>query len=226
MFNKDLFTYNEETHTGTYNGEPIPSITQCLGVMFPMNENIPTKRLENASDKGTTIHSAIETLNTYFDNPFEYQHNIDVVVEIAGKVAKHKNIPELVDYACMIATYKLKPFNYEELVFLLDENGDLICYGHYDCTFQAMEDIEPFRQDRLYMCDFKTTSTFEKQRNALQLSAYALAYEQASKNLIDSVFGMWLRNGAKIVPLKRHDNQYIIQLFKKLKELWLNTLNQ
>lgn len=231
-FNQDLFIYNKETHTGTYEGKPIPSVTQLLEILFPMSEDIPQKRLEQAADRGTTIHEAIEQINEYFDNPFDYQHNIDVAIEVAEKVANYKNIPELIDYVSFIATYKLRPYDYENLIFLLDENGELICFGHYDCVFQATQDIrvgetDLFIEDYLYMFDFKTTSLFAKKKTQLQTSIYSLAYEQMSKNFISNTYGLWLRDdSAKLIPLHRQDNKYVIELCKQLKTIWLNTLSQ
>ena len=220
MFNRDLFKYDPSTHTGTYNGELVPSVTQLVDILYPMDSDIPQERIENAAKHGTIVHEAIEQLNEYFDNPFDFKHNIRTVVEVADKVAKYKNIPELLDYAGVLGAYKLRPFDYEELIFLLDEKGDLICYGHYDFTAMAQEDNVLFMEDRLYLFDVKTTSLFNRKKVAFQESIYALAYEQNSKNYITNIFGLWLENGAKIIPLARMDNDYLVKLCKQLAKVW------
>lgn len=226
MFNQELFIYDKETHTGTYNGELVPSVTQLLEVMFPLSDNIPQDRLNKAAERGTTIHEAIELLNSYFDNPLSFKQNISEVIDTIAK----KDVPELIDYVSFISAYKLRPFDYENLIFLLDEKGELICYGHYDCTYLATQDItvnetDLFRENYLYMFDYKTTSLFAKKKTQLQLSIYALAYEQMSKNFISNIYGLWLREGIKLIPLYRQDNKYIIELCKKLKELWRKERN-
>lgn len=228
-FNRDLFVYDPDTHKGIYNGQPVPSVTQLLDILYPMNSDIPSERVEQAAKRGTTIHEGIEILNEYFDNPFGWEHNISVVSEIVQQVAEHKKIPELIDYVSFIATYKLKPFDYEELIFLLDENGDLICFGHYDCTYQATQDItigdkDLFIEGYLYLFDYKTTSEFYRRKVQLQESIYALAYEQMSRNFISNIYGLWIREGIKLIPLQRQDNKYVIELCKKLKEIWLKSL--
>ena len=220
MFNRDLFSYDPQTHTGTYEGKPIPSVTQLVDILYPMDSDIPQERIDNAAKHGTLVHEAIEQLNEYFDNPFDFSHNMSVIVEVASKVANFKNLPELLDYVGVLSAYKLKPFDYEELIFLLDENGDLICYGHYDFTAMAQEDNVLFMEDRLYLFDVKTTSLFNRKKVAFQESIYALAYEQNSKNYITNIFGLWLENGAKIIPLVRMDNGYLIKLCKQLMEVW------
>lgn len=225
MFDRNLFTYDEENHLGYYNGVLVPSTTQLLDIVFPLDKDIPTERLVNASERGTEIHELIETLNSYFDNPFEYKHNLEVVNEVAKNLSNKAGKKELKDYVAFLNAYKLKPFDYEELIFLLDENGDLICYGHYDCTFQAtqdisVDDIDLFRENQLYMVDFKTTSLFAKKKTQLQLSIYALAYEQSSKNFITNIYGLWLREGVKLIPLNRQDNTYVIKLCKELRKIY------
>ena len=48
MFDRKLFTYNEETHTGFYNGEVVPSCTQLINVLYPLDERIPEENLKKA----------------------------------------------------------------------------------------------------------------------------------------------------------------------------------
>ena len=130
MFNRDLFVYNEETHEGTYQGQRVPSVTQLVGILFPLSEDIPQDRLENAASHGTLVHDAIAQLNEYFDPHFPYETNLDFVIDVATKIAQTKDLPELIDYVCMLSAFKLKPYEYEQLVFLCDEEGELICFSH------------------------------------------------------------------------------------------------
>lgn len=217
MFDRKLFTYDEENHLGYYDGKLVPSVTQLVDIMFPYDEDIPQERLDNAATRGTKIHGGVETINTYFDNPYSFEENLQEAID----EVQETNSQELIDYISLIATFKLRPFDYEEMVFLLDENDELICYGHYDLTCQALKDYDPlFIADRLYLFDIKTTSLFEKKKVDFQESIYATAYEQSSGNTIDNIFGIWLREGAKLIPLIRMTNNAVIKTCKQLKEVW------
>ena len=220
MFNRDLFEYDPNTHIGKYEGKVVPSVTQLLDILYPYNEDIPQERLTKAAEHGTKVHSAIETLNAYFDNSLSFEVNLEESIDIAKTVKKNQKSNEIIDYVSVLSAYKLQPFDYEELIFLLDEQGELICFGHYDCTMLARQDIAFFQEDRLYLTDFKTTSLFDKKKVKLQLNIYALAYEQMSKNFIDNVFGFWFDESPKLIPLGRYENTYVIQMAKLLKEQW------
>lgn len=220
MFDRTKFEYDPSTHIGKYEGKVVPSVTQLLDILYPYSEDIPQERLKAKAEYGTKVHNAIEKINTYFDNPFGFEHNIEVVREVGIGMSKALELTELVDYVSVLSAYKLQPFDYEELIFLLDEEGELICFGHYDCTMLARQDIAFFQEDRLYLTDFKTTSLFDKRKVKLQLNIYALAYEQMSKNQIDNVFGFWFDENPKLIPLGRFENAYVIQMAKLLKEQW------
>ena len=222
MFNRDLFVYDPLTHTATYDGEPVPSVTQLVDVLYPLDSNIPSERIKNAAEHGTQVHDGCFTLNTCFDNSYPYEVNLKQAITLA--LEQNKSV-EVVDYISLISAFKLKPFDFEELVFLLDEEGDLICYGHYDLTAIATQEINPFRQDRLYLFDIKTTSLFNKQKVALQESIYSVAYEQCSKNQIEGVFGIWLENGAKLIPLDKMNKENVITLCKHLRREWHGRTN-
>ena len=216
MFKEELFVYDPQTHTATYDGNPIPSVTQLVDLLFPYDENIPQERLEKAAERGTKVHSDIELLNELFDGPF-FDTNLE-------RAIKEANSKETIDYLSLISAYKLRPFDYENVVFLFDENGELICYGHYDLTCMALED-NVFAQDRLYMFDVKTTSLFDKRKVSFQMSIYALAYEQCSKQQIEGIYGIWLNESGKIIPLERKDNTYVINLCKGLVKIWNDRRN-
>ena len=129
-FDRDLFTYNEEKHLGYYNGELVPSITQLLDILYPYGENVPQERLKNKATKGTELHELLESINFEFDNSLDFDTNLSVAINKAIHLKEKSGRQELIDYVSILSAYKLRPFDYEEMVFLLDENGDLICYGH------------------------------------------------------------------------------------------------
>ena len=207
--NKDLFTYDESTHTGTYNGFVIPSVTQLLDLLYPLSEDIPSDRLEKAADRGTTIHAQIENLN-------------ELYVKKSVLPDRYVSSQETLDYVAILNAYHLRPLRYEELVFLLDEKGEPICYGHFDLILGAFKNIEPFTSDMAYMFDIKTTSLFAKNKTSLQTHAYRVAFNQNHEHLKVSpqTYGLWLRDGVKVIPLKQQSDDFIISLFKQLRSKW------
>lgn len=219
MFNKELFKYDEETHTGYYNGEIVPSVTQLVDILYPYGEDIPQERLEQAAERGTMIHSIIEHINGMFDNPLDLSTCLQESISYAYL---NKQPQEVMDYIYLLGVCGLRPFDYENLIFLLDEKGELICYGHYDLVCQATKDIPCyFQESLLYLFDVKTTSLFDRKKVAFQESIYALAYEQTTgNNILTGICGIWLKDGAKIIPLDRQGDDYIIKLCKKLKEIF------
>lgn len=212
--NRELFNYDEQSHKGTYKGFPIPSVTQLLDILFPLSSDIPTDRLEKASDRGTTIHAQIENINKLLMAKVEMPNN-------------YQYANETLDYMAILNAYNLIPLRCEELVFLLDENDEPICFGHYDLVLGAQKNNEPFTDQMAYMFDIKTTSLFAKEKTALQTHAYRVAFNQNSQylKLSPQTYGLWLRDGVKIIPLKQQSDEYIINLFKQLRGVWNETKN-
>lgn len=216
MFNKELFVYKEEEHKGYYpneNGELVlvPSATQLVGVAFPLG-NIPTENLKNASVRGTEIHAKVEELNKC-DN-YEEMRNLAYGTENE----------DLINYTRLLISFKLKALKCEELVFLLDENENLICYGHYDMILESIGDTALTEKGRYYMFDLKTVSNYEDEKVQLQTEIYRTAFIQEHGDiLLDSeTGGIHLREGkAKIHFYKAtRSNEQIVSVCKKLKEIW------
>lgn len=222
MFNRDLFNYDPQTHTGTYEGKPVPSVTQLVDILYPLDSNIPQDRIVNAAEHGTLVHDGCYELNCCFDNAYDYDVNLKQAITLA---LQQNKCVEVVDYISLISAFKLRPFDYEELVFLLDEEGELICYGHYDLTAIATQEINPFRGNRLYLFDIKTTSLFNKNKVAFQESIYAAAYRQCFGNPIEGIYGIWLEKGAKLMPLDKISEDNVITLCKHLRNEWYARIN-
>ena len=211
MFEERFFEYYEKKHLGTYQGHLVPSITQLLDVLFPLNSEIPQDRLEKAAKRGTDRHSEIERVNDMMN-----------VKHIIPSGCQDNTTQETKDYLGLINAFSLRPICYEELVFLLDENGELICYGHFDLVVGAYKDIEPFEKDKAYMCDIKTTSVFDKEKTSWQTHAYRVALKQKGimLNLANKTFGIHLREGVKLIPLKDRTDEQVLSQFKLLSNVW------
>jgi len=220
MFNKDLFEYDEINHLGYYEGKLIPSVTQLLEMLFPLNDDIPSDRLQKASEKGTEIHNKIAQLNEVFRDctDEEYEQLLKDAIEYALK----SGMQELIDYVSLLKAYKLIPYASEKMVFLLDEKQDIICYGTLDFIAKAKETIKfgentLFEKGEYYLFDFKTTSIFATEKTSWQTMIYKLAFEQGNPISINKNFGIWLRDGIKIMPLHSLGPKITLEVLKKLR---------
>ena len=213
MFDKKLFTYYEETHTGFYNGELVPSITQLIGVAFPLSDNIKDEVLQKAANRGTLIHGGVEEINNLYING-----STDKIV--LDKVLKTENA-EIKDYYCLLKTFNLKPIYAEQTVFLLDEDDELIAYGHYDFIAECVKSNDLFSCLELYLFDLKTTSVFDKKKTQLQTQIYRVACKQVGIELNDMTCGVWLRDGnANIYPFAPMEDLVVIRTCKALRKIW------
>lgn len=205
-FVKDLFRYDEEEHKGYYVGELVPSITQVLEMIYPLNENIPTKNLKNAADRGTTLHGKVEEINKCDCVPNEYLLDSDCL-----------------NYLAFLKTLGLAIHKCEEMVFLLDENNELIAYGHFDFVFKCLDDNLFGNANELVLGDLKTTSEVYRQKVKLQTELYKVAYMQTFREtLSDRTFVLHLRNGEiKFIPFDTNPRQEeIIRVAKELRKMW------
>lgn len=221
MFDRNLFEYDSANHLGYYNGKLVPSTTQLLELLFPLDENIPADRLAKASERGTEIHSRIAQLNEVFKDCTDNEY--ELLLKDAIKYAIKSGLQELIDYVSLLKAYRLVPVASEEMVFLLDENQELICYGTTDVVFKALDTIQfdndnvLFNSGNHYLMDYKTTSTFASAKTSWQTMVYAIAYEQAHPTTINKTYGIWLREGIKIMPLNQIDPNQVIKVFKNLR---------
>ena len=74
-----------------------------------------------------------------------------------------------------------------------------------------------FEEGDYFLFDFKTTSLFATEKTSWQTMAYSIAYKQAYNLPISKTFGIWLRDGVKIMPLHSLDPQQTIDTFKRLR---------
>lgn len=227
MFDQKYFEYNESEHKGFYKGELVPSVTQLVDIVYPMGKDIPQDRLESASKRGTLLHSDIDFINMQFDDLLENHNSFKETINKVLKYAIASGNQDLIDYVSYLSAYQLLPFRHEQLVFLLDENKDLICYGHYDCIYLALENIEingnlVLESGNLYMFDYKKISLFNDKKVGMQESIYSCAFEQSDLYKIKNMFALWFSpSGTKMMPLKRQETNYTIQLCKELRKVWI-----
>lgn len=213
MFDKSLFIYDEETHTGLYEGSVVPSITQLISVIYPMSEDISTQNLENASNRGTEIHKWIKKVNKV------------TVAYGKNNPAYNSNIKEVINYYRLTKAYHLVADSCEETVFLLDENGDLIAYGHYDQVLKVVEPTEGIFETKgeFIMSDNKTVSSYSDDKVKLQTEMYRTAYRQCFNDKIsDRTCGIHIRDDIANIHIynETRTDAEVIEFAKFMLKLW------
>ena len=218
MFNIEKFKYDSVCHLGYYRNKVVPSVTQLVNILFPLDEDIPEERLKKAAEKGTRMHSDLEDVNDIFAKGFGFYNSLKNAIDYVSDDAISQ---ECRDYVAILSAYQLQPHSFEQLVFLLDENGELICYGHYDLVCVAKQTFEPlFNEDQLYLFDYKRTSLSNKVKTQLQLNIYKAAYEQKTGKKISGINELWFNEGLKLLPLELQENESIIELCKRLAKVY------
>ena len=187
----------------------MPSTTQLIDCLYPLDPKIKQEVLKKAADRGTTIHNAIENFNNFYLK----EHKFPLVNTNCDQ--------ELQDYYSLLIAYDLRPLYAEQLVFLLDENEELICYGHYDFILECVKNNELFNCLELYLFDLKTTCTFDKKKTKLQTQIYRVACNQLGLDINGKTCGLWLRDGnANIYPFEQVEDTQVIKLCKGLRKIW------
>lgn len=149
-----LLEYYETTHSYYADGIKIPSVTQLMRVKFGNKySGISKSTLENAANRGTGIHKAIENYCRYFDtNAEEY-------------------VRELRNFRFLEKNYKFIVQGNELPILICDEKTNKpICAGRLDLLF----DID----DTHALADIKTTSTLDKEYLTYQLNLYRIGFMQ------------------------------------------------
>ncbi len=195
-----MFTYDKETHKGYVDGKLIPSITQLLAIMYPMEE-IPFERLEKAAERGTQVHEDIDLFNK--------------------GLKEHCETREGKNYEILANAYGLKIYDSEQQILLTNDEGEIIAYGTLDAIFEITKDTGFANKGELVLGDFKTVAQFVNEKVEWQVNFYAIGYEELNICKIHKVCGIWLRDDTKqIRPLKKMDRQVVETKLYELVELW------
>lgn len=154
--NGHVLEYDDETHTYICDGQIVPSVTQMLGKRYA-NEyaNVSQAYLNEASRKGTAMHSAIEAYETTGEEDDSQElRNYKFLKKHYGWTNKENEVP-----------------------IIYEEDGVILFAGRLD---QIME-----IDGQLGINDFKRVSSPNKEKIALQLNMYKLGYEQSYNKKIN-----------------------------------------
>lgn len=142
--------YFDETHTYLYDGLMLPSVSQILGAMF-RNEyaSVPPAVLNNAAQRGTAVHKAIENYNNSgYDDGSEAVRNFKFLQKQYGFEVLDSELP----------------------IVIFKDDMPIAC-GRLDMTM--------FIDGQIGIADIKTVSTLNKEKIAYQLNLYRIGLMQS-----------------------------------------------
>ena len=164
--------FENESHTYLVDGLTVPSVTQILATAFNDYARVSARVLQEASEKGTALHKAIE------------------VYETTGKASELK---EFRNYLFLKRYAKIENVA-NEIPVIYEENGKVLFAGQLDQIYKI--------GDCYGINDFKRVSTPNREKIAHQLNLYKIAYEQSYHQQIQILSFMQLREDVrKFTPL-------------------------
>ena len=186
--NEDLI-FNEENHTYTYKGIPVPSVTTILQrtIYFDKYRDVPEDVLKQASERGTLIHKEVE--NFIKNKTMGFTEELENFVK---------------EFTKMVLDYNV--VSSEEQV------GNEEYAGTIDLRFINKE-------GEICMADIKTTSSLDTEYVSWQLSFYAELYEKVYNTSIERLYAIWLReNKVKVVEVYRKSKDEVKAVLKAYRE--------
>lgn len=142
--------YFDDTHTYLYDGLILPSVTQILGVKYRNDyASVPPAVLNNAAQRGTEVHKAIENFNVSdYDDGSEAVRNFKFLQKQYGF--------EVLD---------------SELPLVIFKDDFPIACGRLDMTMLI--------DGQIGIADIKTVSALNKEKIAYQLNLYRIGLMQS-----------------------------------------------
>lgn len=142
--------YFDDTHTYLYDGLMLPSVTQILGVKYRNDyASVPPAVLNNAAQRGTEVHKAIENFNVSgYDDGREAVRNFKFLQKQYGFEVLDSELP----------------------IVIFKDDFPIAC-GRLDMTI--LMDCE------IGIADIKTVSVLNKEKIAYQLNLYRIGLMQS-----------------------------------------------
>lgn len=142
--------YFDETHTYLYDGLMLPSVTQILGVKYGNDyASVPPAVLNNAAQRGTAVHKAIENYNNSgYDDGSEAVRNFRFLQKQYGFEVLDSELP----------------------IVIFKDDMPIAC-GRLDMTM--------LMDGQTGIADIKTVSALNKDKIAYQLNLYRIGLMQS-----------------------------------------------
>lgn len=181
--------FNEQDHQYTVNGDDVISVTQFIGQLYPDKYSFVRKDvLDNASQRGTTVHNNIQV---YEEDGLE-----------------SNNYQEFRDYIFLKKHYGWETLACEKMVVI--QHKELVMCGRFD-QLQLLD-------NKLVIADIKSTSTLDKNSLAIQLNLYKIGFEQTYGETIDGLKGIWLYKGKRKyvdIPINKSHTLTILEEYRR-----------
>lgn len=183
--------FKEETHQYFYNGLEVPSVTQIISASnVGALDNIPTSILDNASERGTAVHQAIEFYNKY----------------------QFANISD--DYKGYFEAYK--KWREQRAEYEVKIKSELQVYHKILNYAGTIDMLITNTKNKNILVDIKTTNELNMKYVSLQLSAYKEALHSQGIE-VEGMYVLWLKNDGtyeyKEVPDKKNIFMYSLLLY-------------
>lgn len=153
--NNHVVEFDEEDHTYICDGIIVPSVSTILKAFFNDYANVSRSVLEQAREKGTALHQAIEYYET---------------------TGQESDLQEFKNYLFLKKHFKFKVISCE-LPIIYEENGKVLFAGQLDQIIEL--------NGKRGINDLKRVSSPNKDKIALQVNLYKLGYEQSYHEEID-----------------------------------------
>lgn len=172
-----IVEFLEDSHTYIVDGIITDSITQVLKKKFGnMYAFVPKDVLQQAADRGTAIHKAIEDYCNLDSNRCKCH------------TTNHNRIEEVNNFIFLMNKKKLSVIE-NEVVVVLEDKNKVVAAGRLDLVME--------RDGKLGVVDIKSTSKLNKDYLFYQLNLYKEAYEQTYGKEIKWLAGMHLRGDVR-----------------------------
>lgn len=170
--NGHVLEFDDDTHTYICDGIIVPSVSTILKARFNDYACVSRSVLEQASQRGTEMHEAIE------------------LYEATGQESE---LQEFRNYQFLKKHFNIKNIS-NEIPIIYEEDGRVLFAGRLDQIIEI--------DGKLGINDFKRVSAPNKEKIALQVNLYKMGYEQTYKQQIKRLSFMQLREDVRrFVPL-------------------------
>ena len=186
--NGHYLEFDEEYHVYIADGVIVPSVSSILKTFYDDYQYVSRAVLEQASARGTALHEAIE---------------------IYEKTGQESDLKEFRNYLFLKKHFKFKSIS-NELPIIYEEDGRVLFAGRLDQIIEIDGD--------LWINDFKRVSAPNKEKIALQLNLYRLAYEQSYHKQIKSLSFMQLREDTRRftqLPINEKATKNLLKIYQE-----------
>ena len=189
IINNHDVEFLEKEHIYLVDGIIVPSVTTIISKYYESPVKVSQDVLELAGLLGTKMHESIEMYERY------------------GTKSETK---EFKNYLFLKEQLKFKNIE-NELIVLYEQDDKVLYIGKLDQVIEL--------NNQLGINDFKRVSTFNKEKVSMQLTLYAIAYEQTYKKKIDFISGTHLKEDKrKFYKLLRNDEKALNLVYKYMEE--------